>query len=148
MKAKTKTEKTKSVRNVKSQEKHYPAYYLAALLAGVLLLEGLLLGAATPQAWQNGLEVLDVSVGFNLVVSDTFTIVEPLLVQMDNVTTFYQMAATEMMVLLDVSEQDPLVFPKTVFRFYEVASIEMEKMLDFSNEFAYFPQVAGASISR
>lgn len=144
MKAKTKSSKTKSSR----KEKNYPAYYLAVVLAGVLILEGLLLGAATPTAWQDGLEVLDVSSAVDVVMSDSYTVVEPMLTQMDSINEFYQIAATEMISLLDASEYDAFAFPKAVNRFYELASIEMEKMLDLSDSLAYWPRVAGASISR
>lgn len=148
MKAKTKTNKTKTVRTVKSKEKSYPAIYLVALLAAVLLLEGFLLGVATPSAWQSGLQVLDISDGFTMMVDDTMWAIEPLFVQAQNVEKFYQLAATELIAIMDLEERDPLIVAKSVYSFYELASMEMEKMLDFSNEFAYFPQVAGASISR
>jgi hypothetical protein len=130
------------------KEKSYPAYYLAAILAGVLILEGLLLGAATPQAWQHGLEVLDISSDVSLVMSDTFTAVEPMLVQMDHITEFYNIAESEMIVILDASDSDVLAFPKAVNEFYTLASVELEEMLDLSESFAYWPRVAGASISR
>lgn len=146
MKAKTKTKKTTTKRV--RQEKNYPAYYLAVILAGVLILEGLLLGAATPKAWQHGLEVLDVSSGIENVLNDSFSAVEPMLVQIDSINEFYQMAATEMMVLLDASDSDILAFPKAVNEFYTLASTEMEEVLDLSDSFAYWPRVAGASISR
>jgi hypothetical protein len=144
MKSNTKTSKPRNSR----KEKNYPAYYLAVVLAGVLILEGLLLGAATPKAWQEGLEILDVSSGVGLVMSDTYTVIEPMLIQMDSINEFYQLAATEMMGLLDSSDYDVLRFPKTVNRFYELASIEMEQMLDLSENLAYWPRIAGASISR
>lgn len=144
MKAKTKSSKVSKTR----KEKNYPAYYLAIVLAGVLILEGLLLGAATPKAWQQGLEILDVSSSMDLVLSDSYTLVEPLLVQMDSITKFYELAANEMMVLLDASDADVLAFPKAVNEFYELASIEMENMLDLSENIGYWPRVAGTSISR
>jgi hypothetical protein len=144
MKAKTKSSKVSMTR----KEKNYPAYYLAVVLAGVLILEGLLLGAATPSAWQHGLEILDVSSGMNLVLSDSYSVVEPLLVQMESINEFYQLAANEMMFLLDASHADVLAFPKAVNEFYELASIEMEEMLDLSDNIGYWPRVAGTSISR
>lgn len=151
---KTKTNKTKSkavhtiVRYVRPKEKSYPAFYLAVLLAAVLLLEGFLIGAATPAAWQEGMQILDLSRDVNVVMSDTFSVIEPLLVQIQSVETFYQLAATEAIIIFDSSYVDPLALPKGVIGFYEAASVEMAKMLDFSTALSYFPQVAGASISR
>jgi hypothetical protein len=148
MKMKEKT-KTKSVRvQGGRKEKNYPAYYLALVLAGVLILEGLLLGAATPKAWQHGLEILDVSQGVDLVMTDSYWAVEPMLTQIDSIHEFYELAATEMMVLLDASESDVLSFPKAVNEFYRLASVEMEKVLDLSENMSYWPRVAGTSISK
>jgi hypothetical protein len=147
MKTKTKT-KSKTTGGRSKKQKAYPAYYLAVILAGALLLEGLLLGAATPRSWQHGLEVLDVSSGVSLVLADTYEVIEPMLIQIDNVTKFYEMAATETMVLFDSSDNDVLAFPRGVNEFYRLASIEMEEILDISDQVTYWPQIAGASISR
>jgi hypothetical protein len=146
MKEKTKTKKASPSKSRK--EKHYPAVMLALVLAGVLMLEGLLLGAATPSAWQESLQILDISQDISLVVSDTYEAVEPMLAQIDHVTEFYEMAATEMMVLLDASDSDPFVFVRGVSEFYQLASVEMEQILDFSDQVSVFPRVAGSSISR
>jgi hypothetical protein len=148
MKMKEKTKNKKVTVRGNSKEKNYPAYYLALVLAGVLILEGLLLGAATPRAWQHGLEILDISQGVELVANDSYWAIEPMLVQMDSIQEFYDLAATEMMVLLDASESDVLSFPKAVNEFYRLASIEMEKVLDLSENISYWPRVAGTSISK
>jgi hypothetical protein len=141
MKSKTKATKRRG-------EQQYPAYLIAVILSAMLLLEGFLLGVATPGAWEKGLEVLDISSAVQAVASDVAVVVEPLMEQYDNVNTFYQMAATEMMVMLDVSDTDPFAFFRGVNEFYRLASIEMAELLDFSDDLAALPQVAGASISR
>jgi hypothetical protein len=131
-----------------NREQLYPAYYLAIVLSAMLLLEGLLLGAATPHAWEEGLEVLDISAGVELVMSDMAEVVSPMMDQVAYVAEFYRLAAVEMESLLDLSDHDVLAFPKSVNEFYRLASIEMAELLDFSDHLSYIPQVAGASISR
>jgi hypothetical protein len=119
---------------------------LAIAMAALIIIEAAVIGFAPNPA--EAMEVLNIADGTKVVMYDTYSVIEPMLVQFDNIRTFYEMAATEMIALLDASETDPLMFPRGVFEFYELASIEMEEMLDFSDELSYFPQVAGASISR
>ncbi|MBX4188330.1 MAG: hypothetical protein KW793_04330 [Candidatus Doudnabacteria bacterium] len=129
-------------------EKYYPAQYLAIALAVVLLLEGFLMGVSTTQNWKTGLEILDLSSSVDSVMSDVYFAIEPMVDQYVSVTQFYQMAADEMMVMLDVSDSDPLAFFKGVNEFYQLASIEMEQMLDLSGDFQNAGRVAGAFISQ
>jgi hypothetical protein len=140
MKSKTKVRRSK-------MEKIYPAYYLAVILSVVLFFEGFLMGVSD-KVWEESLQVLDISASVNQVVDDMTMVVEPLMDQISYVNNFYQIAATETIALLDFSEQDIMMFPRGVNEFYRLASIEMANMLDFSEQVAYWPQVAGASISR
>jgi hypothetical protein len=153
MKSKTKSKSEKSVSTKKSATKqsagNYPAYYLAVALAGILLLEGLLLGAATPQAWSEAVQILDVSSSVQAVTADMAFLFEPMFNQVAYTEDFYQMAATEVIYLFDVSDHDPLVFIKGVSEFYYLASVEMESLLDLSDSLAFMktvPQVAGAAV--
>jgi hypothetical protein len=140
--------KTKRKKQNSKNGKSYPALYLAVALSAILLLEGFLLGAATPGAWQQGLQVLDISSHVDVAMSDMVVVVEPFFQMYSDVNTFYQMAATELIAMLDFGEQDYFAFFRGVGEFYELASIEMENMLDLSDQFVGMGQVAGASISR
>lgn len=158
MKSKTKTTKNKSAGAsatkkpaARKKDRQYPAYYLAAVLAGILLLEGFLLGAATPQAWSEAMQVLDVSASVQVVTADLAYVFEPMLDQVGYVEEFYQLAATELMYLFDASDVDHTAFFRGVNQFYYLASVEMETLLDFSDSIALVknaPQVAGAAIFR
>src|SRR5689334_8172467 len=117
--------------------------YMAVVLCAVLLLESVLLGASPSSAWGQSIEILDLSQATSVVVNDLMFVMEPMFEQYDNINTFYQLAADEMMVLLDISDSDPLAFFRGVGEFYQLASVEMEHMLDFSDNFAMVPQVAG-----
>jgi hypothetical protein len=139
--------KKKRVRSTK-KEKTYSAYYLAIILSLVMIMEGFLLGVATASSWDKAIDILDVSHAVNAVMADVAFVVEPLMDQFEYVNEFYQLSATEMTTLLDLSESDPLIFPKSVLEFYELASIELEEMLDLSENFSHFPQVAGAAIHK
>lgn len=130
-----------------STEKSYSAFYLAVILASVLLLEGILLGGATSSTWLKSLEVLDVTSGLEQMADSVAVVVEPMMEQYKSVETFYHLAAEEMIVLLE-NESDPLMLVHGINDFYTLATVEMEKLLDMSDSLAYWPQVAGASISR
>jgi hypothetical protein len=139
--------KTKTNKH-KSEEKNYSAIYLAIILCLVLLIEGFLIGVASSNAWIQGFEVLDISGGVDMVFADMWDISKPFFQQYEDIKTFYQLAADEVILMFDLSDSDPLVFFKGVFEFYEVSSIEMEQMLDFSDTLVSFGNVASASISR
>ncbi len=123
----------------------YPAYYLAFVLGFVLLLEGFLMGVASTNAWQHGLNILDISQGVEELRADTFWAVEPMLDQVDAVTAFYHQSSTEMAVVLDTSESDPMMFIRGVNDFYHLAAVEMQELLDLSNDFLNLPQTASAA---
>jgi hypothetical protein len=132
----------------KQKEKSYPAHILAVVLVAIIFMEAIIIGSTSPEAWKAGSQVLDLSSALNQVMNDTSVVVDPLMVQYQDIKKFYEIAAAEMIVLFDASDSDPLLFPRSVLRFYELASIEMERMLDFSEDVAYWPRVAGVSISK
>jgi len=136
------------VKVIAKKETHYPAYYLGLVLAGVLLLEGLMLGATSPEAWQQGLQVLDMSDAVSIVVVDIGLMVSPMMEQVSYVNDFYQAAATEMILLIDFSDHDFMAGPRLVMDAYDMASVEVANMIDFTAQAEYWPQVAGASLQR
>lgn len=144
MKAKTKTNSKRG----KTRSISYPAYYLALALGLVILLEGFMMGVATPKSVSEGLSVLDMSGSVHQVVSDFSAVIAPMMDQVASITKFYQLAAAELTTMLDMSNSNLLMFPKGVIEFYNLASVQMAELLDFSGQYTNMPQVAGISIFR
>lgn len=144
MKSKTNTNSKRG----KSKAVSYPAYYLALVLGLMILLEGFMVGVATPKSVSDGLAVLDMSGSVTQVVSDFSAAIAPMMDQVSSITKFYQLAATELASMLDMSNSDILMFPKGVLEFYDLASVQMAQLLDFSDQYTNMPKVAGMSIFR
>lgn len=142
MKSKTKKE------SKRGETISYPAHYLAIALSLVIFFEGFMLGASTPQVVTNAFHVLDISASINQVVSDLGYVFEPMIKQAYYINEFYQLAATEITPMLDWSDSDLLMFPRSVLEFYDMATTEMAYLLDFSDQFENMPQVAGIAIFR
>ena len=150
MKKRSKTKK-QSVPKVKRQKiKHYESHYLALILVGFLLLEGLLGSTTTIKDWKQGVAVLDISSAVTQTMSDANIAIQPVLDAVEGVNEFYAQAATEMTALLDLSNSDNFSeleeITNGVFAFYHQASIEMANVLDVSDINTWPSRVAGASI--
>lgn len=123
--------------------------YMAIILASVILVEGLLLGASASASSESAVKVLDLSSAYHATAGDLETVFMPFMDQFKNVEAFYNLAATEMINLLDTNESDIFLFPKGVFEFYRLASLEMEEMLDVTRTALWANgsgEVAGASV--
>jgi hypothetical protein len=144
--------KVKTKTNIKKAKvKKYKVHHLGIILAAVLLLEGILIGATTKADWQKGSEILDISTAVVETMQDTAVTFQPMLDVALGINEFYQQSATEMAELLDLSDADMtneiIIVYSGVDNFYAQASHEMEKLLDLSDSISYFPSVAGASIT-
>lgn len=141
MKTKTKTKSKK--KNVRMTT------ILSLCLAVVLLFEGWLMGSAGNSDWSNSFSVLDLSSDFQSVGSDLGALFDPLMVQIKNIETFYQLSATEMINLLRNDwQEDFMIFPNGVYAFYMEASDQLALLLDFSGSQAWPSRVAGVSITK
>src|SRR3989344_3663546 len=94
-KVKNKTMRNNRVTRKRSGEKHAPAF-LAIILGGVLLLEGLLFGIATSRDWQEGVKLLDISAAVSETIGDTRAVFEPQIKMVSDFNRFFQLAALEM----------------------------------------------------
>lgn len=143
--------KTKSVAKRANREKYYSPYLLGILLFTVIILEGALMSSATPADWQAGFSVLDVSSSVSSLKSDVSYIAEPAIFAASSINEFYNQAAIAAIPLFDFSDTTgTMAFVDGVNDFYQIAATEMANVLDISNysTFSYQPKVAGASISR
>jgi hypothetical protein len=142
----TKTKKRKTTKSVKSktQKKDYSVNYLAAALALVLFLEGILAGVAVTTQ-DSAVALLDVSDAVAGVTESVSYAFEPMIETAVGINNFYVSAANETALLLDSSGYFDLAFISGVYNFYQLASLEMGSLLDASN-FATWPaKVSGAS---
>lgn len=155
MKAKIKIKKTTKVQTVKkitwvkNTPRHFHASYLAVIIAGLLILEGLLFTFSSQPAWQEGVSVLDMGPGVSQTVNDLAYTLAPVAETVSLVNQFYSLATDAAMELLDLegSETELLLVINGVTDFYILASMEMEKLLTVSPMTINFPQVAGMSIT-
>jgi hypothetical protein len=135
-------------RSKSKKDKSFPVYYLVIALSAIILLEGFLIGVASPVDWEKSMHILDISQDVDVVMSDMYYTFEPMIEQIDNVTAFYHQSADATIALLDASEHDPMLVFDGVNEFYRLASLAMEDMLDLSDDLSYIPRVAGAAFSR
>ncbi len=148
MKRKQTTKTKKSLR----AKKYNQVFYLGLALAIVLILEGILIGATTKADWENGAAVLDISSSTSETLHDTGLVFQPMLDLVYDVHTFYELAATEMAKILDLSQSDfgselAMVYDG-VEQFYNQASDQMAMVLDLSSMPPLAGNVAGISIQR
>ena len=144
--------KTKTKPKIKkSKPKKYEPYYLAIVLAAILLLEGALFSISTSQDWKNAASILDVSGAVVETIHDTASLFTPEATVVSGVNQFYQLAAVQMEELLQVSFENlssSVEFTyDSISEFYLESSTQMALLLGVPNSVTR-PQVAGASISR
>ncbi len=147
---KTKTKKITTSKTVTQKKKsvEYPAHYLAIILAVVLIAEGIIMGSAQTGDWAEALQIMDASAAVTQTVAALSATAQPGIDLISDINQFYQIAATEMTTLLDVSDSAGdfnLIFAG-VDEFYQQASIQMAYLFDFSSMAKLQPHVAGISI--
>ncbi len=121
----------------------YSARSLAVLLMLLIFVDGMIFGAISANDINKGLEILDISTAVNTTSSDLAMLAEPLIDQAFNVHTFYVMASTETMVLLDDNIVPNIgLFVEDIRTFYSVATREMSEALDLSYELSPSPVYA------
>ena len=134
----------------KNKKAHYEVQYLAIILVTFLLIEVMLFSIAGPADWQAGADVLDMSEAVSLVATDLADVFEPITDTVANVNQFYQLAATAMTELLDMSGKNFLSPVSTILigvnDFYQQSADQMALLLDLSPK-PVQPMVAGISIS-
>ncbi|MBX4191842.1 MAG: hypothetical protein KW804_03520 [Candidatus Doudnabacteria bacterium] len=149
--SKTKKTATKFVAKKVVKTKAYEAHYLAMILLGFLLLEGFLSTSTKMSDWDRGLEVLDMSSSVAQTTSDLEIVMQPIATAFEGVNEFYELAATEMIQILDMSGVNPMedvVFVTSgVTEFYQQASVELISFLDFSDSRSWPAKVAGVTVS-
>jgi len=135
----------------KKKVHQYEAHYLAFVLIAFLLIEGFLFTNTGTRDWQKGISVLDVSAPVMQTVADVSTLMQPVSDAVVGVNEFYQVSATAMIELLDMSEDGPIseisFVTNSVNNFYQEASIEMASLLDMSEVSSWPAQVAGVSVT-
>jgi hypothetical protein len=122
---------------------------LALVLIGVLLVEGLFASFTTRSDWSQGVAVLDISQAVADSAAGTGILLRPVADAISGTDQFYQLAATEMMVLTDLSDnplQELEMVATGVAGFYQEASTELALVLDFSRPRSWNANVAGAYI--
>jgi len=137
----------KSKKPTKKKIKHYHPSYLALLVAGILLLEGLLFSISTPADWKYGAQILDLRPAISETFNDFAEIMTPVIDLTRAVNQFYVLAADEAIVLLDLSpavDSLKLIY-SSVDQFYEQASIAMSDLLGITGS-SLQGNVAGISI--
>lgn len=148
---KPKNKTTKSLSKKAPQSRGYEAHYLAVILIAFLLLEGFLFTSTQSRDWQKGIQVLDMSSAVAQTTSDLRVVMQPIVDAVEGVNEFYQIAATEMMHVLDISGQNPLeevaLVTEGVYDFYQSASQELTYLLDVSERSSWPARVAGVSVS-
>ena len=147
-KIKTKTKKISSAR--KPKIKHFPAHYLAFVLAIALMFEGWVFGVSTVSNWQNAVSVLDVSSQVTEISQDFALVFQPMTDAVASINKFYELAAAAMTDILDLSESgfgsEITMIMDGVSSFYEIASTQMAQLLDISGSPGLSGAVAGISI--
>lgn len=152
MKQKTKISPKRGKNNRSRGQKKYSPHYLAIVLAVVLILEGALFNITSTADWQKASTILDMSIAVAQTSQDLIATFEPMIEVAQGVNQFYQLAATQMMELLDLSDsrfgsEVTLVY-MGVANFYWQAASQMEGLLDESSIASWPATVAGVSISR
>lgn len=146
-----KKNKKKPVAKKISRIKNYEPHYLALILIVFLLFEGYLFTGTNWSDWKHGMAVLDISNAVTETVYDVRSVLQPVSDVVTGVDKFYQLAATEMTKLLDLSQNGPIdqisLVAGSVSEFYEQASVELATLLDMSNTSSWPGNIAGASIS-
>jgi hypothetical protein len=146
MTKKSKT-KNKSKKTTARKARNFEAHYLALILVAVLLLEGYFVTSTHRSDWQQGASVLDISHE----VSETFTelgqVFQPIADAVDGVNEFYELSATAMMQVLDISEPtyELRIVTDGVYNFYQEASIQLSQLLDVTPTSSWPAHVAGVS---
>jgi hypothetical protein len=152
MKTKTK-KKNKIVKTqVKARSKKYESHYLVIVLVVFLLLEGVLITSAQAADWQYGFQVLDMSSSIAQTSADLSVTFEPIANAITGVDQFYQLTATEMSSLLDLSSVNPVGQIATisggVYEFYQSAATELTALLDLTSIGSVWSgNIAGVSVS-
>lgn len=149
-KTKTKLKTNKNPRTRRQKVKAYPAHYLAIVLAVILLFEGWLFGSSTASDWQNAIVILDVSEQVNETQSDLIEFFQPMFQTAEDVNQFYQLSATTMIELVDLSSSGfgsevEFVYDG-VSNFYALASEQMAIVLDVSETPVLHGGVAGITL--
>ncbi|MBI2607485.1 MAG: hypothetical protein HYW51_01540 [Candidatus Doudnabacteria bacterium] len=101
---KRKIKKNSSRRHTTRKPKHYPVYYLAALVIAFLLLEIALLGSARIKDWQESFGILDVSEQYEDLVDDLSFTFSPMAQAVSAVDEFYNAATDEATALFDATD--------------------------------------------
>jgi hypothetical protein len=141
--AKTAKKKTSAVKSKaktssvtpKKKEKHYHVSYLGLLVAGVLILEGLLFSVATPADWEHGFEILNMKPAVSEAAQDFAEVFAPVISLTQSVNEFYIATADATIPLLNLSgakEGFELVYLGAE-GFYGQASIAMADLLGISH---------------
>ena len=137
--------KTKKIKN-------YSAEYLAIVLSAVLLLEGMLFGVSNQAMWQDAASLLDMSSSLVETSNYTLAVLEPLFVTASDIHRFYELASTQMMILLDISGSNTGSeigwIINGVSDFYSQASVQTAQVLDVSAVSSWPGSVAGISVSK
>jgi hypothetical protein len=153
MKTKTKKKQTKKTASPrKKREKQFEPHYLALVLVAFLLLEGFTLTSTTAPDWGQGTEVLDMSQAVHQTIDDSAKLFQPIVNTISDINKFYELSATELIPLLDLSDydvtEDVALITDGVAAFYDEASIELANLFDFSSTVnPWTSAVAGASIA-
>jgi|GEM_PF-2421056 hypothetical protein len=155
---KTKANKIKAAVPKRKKIRQYEAHYLPLALVALLLVEGFFGTAIHASDWKQGLAVLDISQTVAQTSSDVAMTLRPVGDGYNGVEQFYQVAATQMAQLLDLSQNNPIdqvaLIGSSVNEFYQQAATQMASMLDFSanssssSNSPWSSRVAGSSISR
>lgn len=150
-KTKKKIKSTKKVSSRRVQARNFEAHYLAIILVVFLLLEGYFVSSTQLADWQKGMRVLDISTAVTQTTTDISLVMQPVTDAVKGVDQFYQLSATAMIELFDMSQEGPgsqIGFvTDSVYEFYQQASIETASLLDVSSVSAWPSQVAGVSVS-
>ena len=140
---------TKTKKINQKRTKQYPVYYLAVIIAILLIVEGIVFGSAGPKDWHSAVQLLDISQGVRETQQDLAATFQPMADLAADVDEFYRLATVEMMSFLDLSEsyEDATILFVGIDEFYRRASIEMAKLLDVSGA-VQMSSVAGISITK
>jgi hypothetical protein len=132
--------------------KKYPVHYLAVILALALILEGVLFGITTGPDWREAVQLIDVSNGVTEVSHNLSVTLQPIADVFSDVNQFYQLAATEMIKILDLSDSSMGSELGAVYdgveTFYQQASVQMADVLDISSATPWSGQISGISIEK
>jgi hypothetical protein len=144
-----KKQNKKTIKVSKPKVHKYPEHYLALVLIGFLLVEGILISSTGKADWARGAQLLDVSSAVSQTLSDTALVFQPMADTVAAVHEFYIQAATAMIPMLDISGSlsDAGIVFDGVNEFYQQAATEMTRVLDVSDVSMWPAKVAGASIT-